>query len=466
MPDNISDNRSRGIGQTIITDRKAMPFIIVAALVLRTVVPFVAFAVSKDSAVFRNPDTIEYIEPAQNLLTSGSFAAKGVPEIERTPGYALFFIPGILSGHIDAVTIALQIVLSCLCVLLVYKIGILLFDDENIAVLAAALYAVEPMAIVYASLLYSETLYATAFLFFLYLLLRYTRTDALRHLARAAVVLAVTAYIRPVSYFLPALVTALLFLRTILTRGLDRRLLFHAVAFFVIAMSLIAVWQVRNKIEADYSGFSAITAQNLYFYVAAQILANTEDISLREQRARMGYGNPAVYFELHPEQRAWGQSRIYQYRASEGVKVVLHYPWSYFLICVKGIVTTFRDSGAGMLGPLLDVNPDSPRGKQLTRILRFPLFAVLFVHWCLAGVGFLARRWISGWQMVIVTAVSLYLLLVPAFSGTGYARFRHPVMPLVCVMAGCGLSVILNRFSNASALKAPGHDPERLHHLK
>jgi len=255
------------------TGRNVMPYIIITALLLRIAVPVAAFALAKDTKVFHNADTIEYIEPAQSILTSGKFWTEGVPEIERTPGYSLLFIPGIVFGHVDAVTIALQIVLSCVSVVLVYKLGFLLFDNEEIAVLAAALYAVEPTAVIYVSLLFSETLYTASFLLFLYLLLRYVKTGALSDMVGSAVVLAATAYIRPISFFLPALITALLFLWIVLTKALDRRLFLHVAVFFLVSMGLIAVWQVRNKIEADYSGFSAITAQNLYFYVGAGILA-------------------------------------------------------------------------------------------------------------------------------------------------------------------------------------------------
>jgi hypothetical protein len=312
---------------------------------------------------------------------------------------------------------------------------------------------------VYASLLYSETLYTTFFLLFLYVLLSYVKTGALGEMVGAAVLLASTAYIRPVSYFLPPLVTALLFLRLILTKSFDRRLLLHATAFFVISMGLIGLWQVRNKLEADYSGFSAITAQNLYFYIGAHVLAEIEGTTLGEQQARMGYGNPSVYFALHPEQREWGQSRIYQYKAREGIKLVLQHPWTYFMFSVKGTVKTFRDSGAAMVAALLHVDPESPRGTRLIHFLRLPLFAVLLVYWGLAVVGIFSRRWINGWQMVIVAVLSLYLLLIPGVSGAGYARFRHPVMPVICLMAGCGLSAVVSRLGFVSAQRASGRLP-------
>ena len=157
-------------------------YIILLALALRVAFPVLILGLSQDINVFYDNDTIEYIEPARGLITSGQFATKGVPEIERTPGYPLLLIPGIILGHIELVTIALQIVLSCFSVFIIYKIGILLFDTHEIAVLCAALLAVEPLSIMYAGRLYSETLYATVLLIFLYFLIRYLKSGAsVRH---------------------------------------------------------------------------------------------------------------------------------------------------------------------------------------------------------------------------------------------------------------------------------------------
>ncbi len=293
-------------------------YIILLALALRVAFPVLMLGLSKDVKVFYDNDTIEYIEPARGLIASWQFATKGVPEIERTPGYPLLLIPGIISGHIELATIALQIVLSCFSVFIIYKIGILLFDTHEIAVLCAALLAVEPLSIMYAGRLYSETLYSTVLLIFLYFLIRYLKTGALSDIILSATTLAATAYVRPISYFMPSAITFALFLWTLLRRSQNRKLFLHAAVFFLISMGIIVVWQARNKIETGYSGFSAISDQNLYFYVGGGILAKKDGVKLHEQLVKMGYGVPETYFALHPEQRTWTQDEIHRYRGKEG----------------------------------------------------------------------------------------------------------------------------------------------------
>jgi hypothetical protein len=418
-------------------------YIILMALVLRVAFPLVVFSESRDVKVFYDNDTIEYIEPATSLLKTGLFRTNGVPEIERTPAYPLLLIPGIVSGHIELVTIALQIILSCFSVFIVYKIGILLFDSHEISLLCAGLYAVEPLTIIYCSRLYSETLYVTLLLVFLYFLIRHLKTRAVSDLLLSAVALAATAYVRPISYFMPPLIAFALVLCALLRRSLSRRLIFHAGVFFLVAMGILAVWQARNGIETGYWGFSAISDQNLYFYVGGGILAEKNGIDVGNQLTNMGYGAPETYFSLHPEQRTWGRDEIYRYRSKEGVKLVIENLRTFFMLAVENTITTLRETGTTDLLDMFKVDQASPEGARLKWILKLPLFMALLGYWLLAAIGVFSKRWTNGEQLMVLIVVGAYLILIASMGGIGYSRFRHPVMPIICLMAGCGLFTLM-----------------------
>jgi len=105
------------------------------------------------------------------------------------------------------------------------------------------------------------------------------------------------------------------------------------------------------------------------------------------------------------------------------------------------------------------MDPESPRGIKLVRLLRIPLFVLLAAYWAFAVVGCLSRRWIDRWHLIILAVVSAYLLLVPAFLNLGYNRFRYPVTPVICLMAGCGLYAIANRFGISSIRFPVKHEP-------
>jgi len=329
----------------ITSNRKILLGIVIAALALRIAVSVGAWALNKDTAVFYQNDTIGYIIPAVNLLTSGTFSTDGEPEILRTPGYCLLLIPGIVFTRLEAVTIALQIILGCVTVFLVYKVSLALFEHEGIALLSAALYALEPTAWMYVPLLYSDTLYTALLTLFFYFIAKYIKSEAVADIGVSAVVLAASAYTRPISVYLPVMVTALLGLRIALKRTWNRRLLFHAALFLMIAMGLIGVWQIRNKVEAGYFGFSSASANNLYYLVGAGILAEREGIPLAELQAEMGRGHWKRYFDAHPEQQTWGQTEINEYMARQGIDLTLQYPWTHLKLFCRSAIKILRDTG-------------------------------------------------------------------------------------------------------------------------
>src|SRR3989440_4661521 len=129
------------------------------AVVIRGSFALGAWLVTKDRTVFHVPDTGSYLAPARDLLAHGTFTRDGRPELARTPGYPLFLVPGVWLGSVEATTIALQIGLSALTVAGVFVLARLVFNDGPVALLAAGLYAVDPLSAIYTTILVSETLF-------------------------------------------------------------------------------------------------------------------------------------------------------------------------------------------------------------------------------------------------------------------------------------------------------------------
>src|SRR5438477_10677527 len=139
---------------------QALPKILVIAVSVRVLFAASAWLVARDPTVFHSPDTITYVAPAQGILSSGTFSVRGEPEIARTPGYPLFLVPGLLLGQLEAVTITLQIGLSALTVWGVFVLARRLFpQDRRTASIAAMLYALEPLSVIYSSILLTESLF-------------------------------------------------------------------------------------------------------------------------------------------------------------------------------------------------------------------------------------------------------------------------------------------------------------------
>ena len=76
-------------------------------------------------------------------------------------------------------TITLQIVLSCFTLYIVFRAALLLFESEQIALLAAAFYAIGPLSILFSSPLVSETLFTAVLMTGVYYFLRYLKRQSL-----------------------------------------------------------------------------------------------------------------------------------------------------------------------------------------------------------------------------------------------------------------------------------------------
>src|SRR2546422_63621 len=172
---------------------RALAWILAIAVVVRGLFAIGAWLATKDIPAFYVPDTGTYIAPARELLTHGTFTRGGQPELARTPGYPLLLVPGIWLGHPESTTITLQIVLSALTVAGVFVLGRLVFNDQRVALVAAALYAVEPLSVIYSAILVAETLFTVLVVWSCVLIVAYVRGSRLGTLVGGMALLAGSA---------------------------------------------------------------------------------------------------------------------------------------------------------------------------------------------------------------------------------------------------------------------------------
>ncbi len=443
------------------------------ALLLRVLLPVASTLAVGDAGVFSFPDSRGYFQPAEELLRSGRFADNDRPEITRTPGYPIFLVPGIALGRPVLVTILLQVILSLLTVWLVYRIAWLLFENEMAAAAAAFLYSLEPLSILYTSLLLTETLFAALIVAFFFCLADYfQRRQALGTLVLAGLALAASVYVRPVSYYLPILATFAL-LPALLLRFRRWKYALHAVVFLAASFAPVAAWQVRNKAEVGYGGFSAISDLNLYLYQAAAVNAKVEGLPFQEAQQRMRS------FEGHPEHRSWTEAQESVFMRREGLRLILKHPLVYAGIHLRGMVRILFDPGSvdylklfhsyprlgGILASIEDQGLVSVllglrRSNPLAFWTQLALVVWLALYYLLALFGLFGRSCAGLWAKIALVALSAYFI---AISGgpIGYSRFRHPAMPLLCILAGCGLLSVGRNIDRHRAMRDSGLHKER-----
>jgi len=81
----------------------------------------------------------------------------------QNPWVPLVINSGFLLKRVITVTVSLQILLSCLTVVLTYRLGLSVFRNRRIALLSAALFAIEPLSVFFSNLMLTETLFLIVF---------------------------------------------------------------------------------------------------------------------------------------------------------------------------------------------------------------------------------------------------------------------------------------------------------------
>lgn len=441
----------------------AIWWVLAAAMIVRMLVAIVA-VIRGGGKAFSMPDSPAYVALAEGLAATGAFETAGHAELYRVPGYPVMLMPGLGLGQVELVTVGLQVLLSCLTVYLVFRIGLLLTDKPTTAMVGAALYAIEPLSVLYCSRLLSETLFTSLVAAFLFALLRYLRgkDGPWKWLLASALLVAGTGYVRPIGYCLAVVVTVVL-AAWALRQDEKWKRLGQVVAFAAVTLAATGAWQVRNYVRAGYVGFSAVADEWMYFYAAAAVRAQVEGVSYYQMQKQMGYGDEERYLAEHPEQRDWTMTQQYRFMRREGWRIIGEQPAGVAVgIYFKGMARALFDPGAIEYFRLFGVYPTE--GGLLGRVMDEGLFAALQglrrerpgAFWMSVVLGLLLLDYISFavigmaqcWSalniatVVLVTVAVYFLLLAGGPQSEG--RFRHPIMPILCVFAGVGLVKMLS----------------------
>jgi hypothetical protein len=453
------------------TPRLAGP--VFAAAAVRFALMAVSLVRSGTSAVVTG-DSMSFLVPGRNLLLHGRFIADGVPDVIRTPGYPLFV--AIFSLGNQPVAAVENVILSVFSVVLVWRLGQRVFADDRIALGAAWIFAFEPLSALYSFFLMSDTLFLTLLLLGMERIAEFLRGRSLRVLAAAGLWLAAATFVRPITYYLPFALALGLFLALARVPGL----LWKAPAVLLISvLPWLAAWQIRNRVETGYGGFSSVEEYNLFFIDSAVVTARVERRNFFAVRKALGFvgeqgytgfNNDSKqqylyqpYLALHPEQIGWSQGQRLDYMHSEAVRVIRSHYGVYLRTCLAALYHVIIGRGDAYYDALFDPGDPSRFSTGLlkrggaARVIAlttthpwkavekasFEIMLLGLYLFATRGIVLIARGVFHGgmcnaclWMML---GTSLYLLTVSAFGMTlAGPRFRLPVMPVVCILAAAG----------------------------
>jgi membrane protein implicated in regulation of membrane protease activity len=195
-------------------------------------------------------------------------------------------------------------------------------------------------------------------------LAEFLRRRRLRVLAVAGLLLAAATFVRPVAYYLPWALALGLFLVLVRVPGLR----WKAPAVLLISvLPWLAAWQIRNRVETGYSGFSSISEVNLYFHISASVLERVEHRSYNT--TPLGYSRFCIcnngqsylyepYVKQHPEQAGWNQAQRLAFMHSEATRVIREHFGTYLLLCLRALFRTLVEPGTMYLDHQLALYPE------------------------------------------------------------------------------------------------------------
>ena len=356
-------------------------------------------------------------DPAMYLALAGSmghgvysmFYPLDIPDTIKMPGYPALI--HLLGGRIGLLLV-LQAILSAAKVPLVFQLARSVGLRLSLALGAAALMAIEPMDILLAGQVLTETLFSTLLLAGMVLLLR---SEDWKTLLLAALLFASATWVRPNGL-------GLLVLVGIGSYVLLHRSLAQSIAFGALGLSLLLPWAWRNQqtLGRFYLGDSAAVAAA--YYQVPDVLRAAKDP--RADTYMKGIQNKAASMDWEDRASFHG---FFDGLRSATQETLITYPITWFRVQAWKTVRIFLAPGRGHIHLFFGEQPVA-KNMLMLYSAAFSLLLALSALFCITQL-----RHIPPWLWLFLLCCA-YLIFSGALT-TADARFKSPAMPLMLV--GC-----------------------------
>ncbi len=361
-------------------------------------------------------DAPTYFELADNLLdgTGYRYSAAEPPTARRTPGYPVFLalVFKLAGRDFNAVRIG-QCVLDAASTYLVFAICLLIFGNCAAGLVAALAYALYPPAVLGATYILSETLYALLMLLFVFTCLQGMRSRRYALFAVSGIFFGLATLTRPGALPLPLV---LLVIAVVWKRDLYKGFLILAFAFSLAMMP----WGLRNKRDlGKFITTSTLVGGNLYkgnhlptqgAYLLSVDSLFTDDIRLKIDGA--------------------GEVERDSILRAEAMKTITSHKAETIVLAVKKIPRLWFNLGYGR----------KPSNKSLA-------IAGLHAAFLLLGAYGLARTPAAARYLNMVPVTTIVLSTILYLSVAAVVRFVFPLIPLVLPYSAYGLVSVIKRRS-------------------
>ncbi|MEX1255204.1 MAG: glycosyltransferase family 39 protein [Dehalococcoidia bacterium] len=374
-------------------------------------------------------------EPAELQWAPGY--AGGYPTAVWPPGYpALLAVPYKLFGHDPAYGRFINVAAAGVSIALVYAIGQRLFSRQ-VGLIAAALLAVFPGQIFFASLIVTESVFTTLLLALVWVLVVLNdgpRPPPVLAAAGVGLLLGAMALVRSEGVML--VLVALAFWRLLVPSW--RAMAPHAGLLLLGTALVVAPWTVRNYVTMD--GFVLTSSGGSHTFWAGHHADIYADGGLADIRAALE--REREYEELpYPER----ELRFEQDLLEEALRYAVSHPGIELRNLGLKAYYLFRDDASAL--DWVQIKPVIP--KDDVTVLAGVANGVYYVVLLLAVLGLaLDRRWRDRRHVLLLLTmavwVATHLLFLPN------PRYHAPLIPIISLAAACGAVAMYERLRSSS----------------
>ena len=398
-----------------------------------------------------------YFAVAQNIIDGHGFSDSTVPPYlpySFRPPLQHYFIAGsyfLFGGFAGA--ILFELLLGSLLPLLAMRVVSYLFS-RRIVVITGILLALEPVAILFSGLFYSETLFMFFFFISLLYLFKYLKGSQIRYLLYSACYMGFATLTRPTSEYVPILIAGILLWegrKIIFTRVVAGHVALYLTASFLV----LAPWFWRNKILFGEMALSPQIGVNLYANVVPSVLSIENGTSYAiEQQKLLQTGVKG------PNGTAIGEDKGYTQIA---LGILLQHPKVFFWSSMNTLLAFFTHDGMFDVLKHIGLRPDVLLGQpalflllsnpaKLFGIIGYyltkPAILILFARiiWSLVTVLFFIGAWrylkregVTPYALIAIVNVLYFAVITLSLGLTINSRYRLPVEFLIIPFALYGL---------------------------
>lgn len=396
------------------------------------------FWFGSDSFVsFSDADT--FVREAYNIIHHGvmsqASAPPYLPDPLRTPLYLWFLALLLTSGFSLFGIVVVQNLLAGIIGVTVYRLGLILFADARVGVVAGLLFALEPSSVYWSNLLMSDNLFAVLFILSVYCFFT-------RRWYWFSTLFAFATLTRPIGLYLFPLFllgTFLFSLPYFPLRPVLKRIMIMSLIFFAV----ISPWMMRNKVL--FGNFELSTAGWLNLY-----LFTVKEFSLRHN---LPLPMPSIPADYYP----WDEGKVlynYEFTAADFFKertlgVLREYPVAYPVFHVVSGIRGINNHDY----PYLVHYVITPLWTRFDRSLGavFILFGYGF-WWLIYGGAFtllFSRKYRR--TVLFLLALIVFNALLVGYNGliSGGGRYTMPFLPLWFLLGVFGWSHVYQLFSRS-----------------